>query len=67
MFFLSYSTFEPCWNIVKRSTEILANSYSQAVQELQELMKVIRDYGELQKESQKAVSKEERFQLCNFV
>jgi hypothetical protein len=50
------STFEPCWNIVKSSTEILANSYTQAVQQLHELIKVVRDYTEAQKEGQKSVS-----------
>ncbi|XP_028403535.1 F-BAR domain only protein 2-like isoform X2 [Dendronephthya gigantea] len=52
---ISLGTFEPCWNIVKKSTEILANSFSKAVQELHDLMKVIRDYGELQKENQKSL------------
>jgi hypothetical protein len=41
---------------VKSSTEILANSYTQAVQQLHDLIKAVRDYGEAQKENQKAVS-----------
>ena len=52
---ISLGTFEPCWNIVKSSTEILANSYTQAVQQLHELIKVVRDYTEAQKESQKSL------------
>ena len=35
---------------------MLANSHSQVVQKLQELIKSIREYGETQKESQKTVS-----------
>lgn len=52
---ISLGTFEPCWTIIKSSTEILANSHSQVVQKLQDLIKSIRDYGETQKESQKTL------------
>ena len=55
LFCFLFSSFEPCWNIVKTSTEILANSYTQAVQELHELIKTVREYGETQKENQKTV------------
>ena len=51
-----FSTFEPCWKTIKTSNEMFANSFSHAVQELHDLVKKIREYGEQQKETQKAVS-----------
>merc|ERR1711872_800936 len=46
-------TFEPCWKFLQSSTEKLANVHNQIIQNLNDVSKSVRDYGELQREKQK--------------
>lgn len=46
-------SFEPCWKFLQSSTEKLANVHNQVIQNLNEVSKICRDYGENQKEKQK--------------
>ena len=50
-------SFDPCWKFVQVTTEKLASIHLQVIQNLNEVAKALKEYGDTQKEKQKQVLK----------
>ncbi|XP_065069526.1 F-BAR domain only protein 2-like [Rhopilema esculentum] len=51
-------SFEPCWKFLQSNTEKLASIHQQVVQNLNDVTKALKEYGEVQKEKQKQLKDE---------